>query len=124
MERNTNQEIVNDSEFEAAKTEALVSAGSYTYNFAKPWEYEGKTYQTLTFDWDKLTGNDSLAIEAELQTMGRALIAPEFSGDYLVRMAARACTTRIGCDVIQAMPISAFNTIRNKARSFLLRSGL
>lgn len=119
-----NLKMVNDSEYEAAEQEATASADAYTHVFATPFEYEGKTYEELTFDWNKLTGNDSLKIEAEIQALGKALIAPEFSGDYLARMAARSCTVRVGVDMIMALPIGDFNRIRNKARSFLLATGL
>mgnify|MGYP000010656769 FL=1 len=66
--------------------------------------------------------------------MNKPVIVPTFSGQYLIRMAARACTTtlttpdgksrRIGVDVIQALPIGDYNRIRSKARTFLLASEL
>ena len=90
--------------------------------------------QIFYVDFDRLTGNDSLAIEDELQSMNKPVIVPTFSGQYLIRMAARACTTtlptpdgrtrRIGADVIQALPIGDYNRIRSKARTFLLASEL
>ena len=39
---------------------------AYTLKFKKPFEYDGQSYTELTFNWDALTGEDSLAIEAEL----------------------------------------------------------
>ena len=115
--------IIDPKEFAVAEAEAAVSANTFTYTFTKPFTYEGKTYEALTFDWDRLTGKDALAIEGELQALGKAVIVPEFSGEYLIRMAARACTERIGSDLLCAVPISAYNRIRGAARSFLLRSG-
>ena len=66
--------------------------------------------------------------------MNKPVIVPTFSGQYLIRMAARACTTtlttadgkkrRVGADVIQALPIGDYNRIRSKARTFLLASEL
>lgn len=97
-----------------------VAAGAYAHVFATPWSYEGKEYDKIIFDWGKLTGADSIAIENEIQAMGKALITPEFSGEYLIRMAARASEPRIGIDILAAMPISDFNKIRSRARSFLL----
>lgn len=94
--------------------------GVYIHEFSEPFTYEGKTYDKLTFNWYKLTGDDSLAIENELQSLGKVIVMPEFSGDYLVRMASRACTDNIGADVILAMPLGDYNAIRGKARSFLL----
>lgn len=114
---------VDADEFAVAEKEAANSAYTFTYTFPAPFTYEGKTYEELTFDWGKLTGNDAISIENEMQALGKAVIVPEFSGEYLVRMAARACVEKIGSDTILAMPISAYNKIRGAARSFLLRSG-
>ena len=62
-------------------------------------------------------------LEQELQAIGRPAIVPAFSGEYLVRMAARACTTaNIGCDIFDNMKLSDYNKIRSAARSFLLMS--
>ena len=110
------------------------NASAYVHKLKKPFTFEGCTIEELSFDFDRLTGNDSLAIEDELQSMNKPVIVPTFSGQYLIRMAARACTTtlttpdgktrRIGADVIQALPIGDYNRIRSKARTFLLASEL
>lgn len=120
------KEYVDEKELEKAEEEAeeLRSSSSYTHRLKEPFEYEGKTYTELTFDWGKLTGNDTLKIEEEMMQMNLPLIAPEFSGQYLVRMASKACTVPIGADVISALPIKDFNRIRSRARSFLLAADL
>lgn len=128
---------VNEAEFAAAETAAKDEEGNtsaYVHKLKKPFTFEGCTIEELSFDFDRLTGNDSLAIEDELQSMNKPVIVPTFSGQYLIRMAARACTTtlttpdgrarRIGADVIQALPIGDYNRIRSKARTFLLTSEL
>ncbi len=115
---------INEKEMQAAEQEAVTSANAYTHKFATPFEFEGKTYESLTFDWGALTGSDFLIIEGELAAMGKALIAPEFSGEFLVRMASRACTEQLGSDAMTALPIGDFNRIRGKARSFLLSTAL
>ena len=110
---------VNEAEFAAAEAAAKAkaeqgNASAYVHKLKKPFTFEGCTIEELSFDFDRLTGNDSLAIEDELQSMNKPVIVPTFSGQYLIRMAARACTTtlttpdgrarRIGADVIQALP--------------------
>lgn len=115
---------IDDNEFAVAKTEAEKASGVYVHKFAKPYDYEDRHYEELTFDFDALTGEDSLAIESELQALGKAVIVPEFSGDYLVRMAVRACTEDISVDALLAAPLSDFNAIKGKARSFLLHLAL
>ena len=114
--------FVNDKEITVAEQAAVGSVSLYTHIFAVPYTHGEKTYETLTFDFSKLTGGDCLAIEAEMQMLGKSLIVPEFSGEFLVRMAAKAAD--VGSDVLMAMPISDYNRIRSKARSFLLKSGL
>ena len=124
-EKSGDTPAVNGAEFAAAETAAKAEEGNtsaYVHKLKKPFTFEGCTIEELSFDFDRLTGNDSLAIEDELQAMNKPVIVPTFSGQYLIRMAARACTTtlttpdgksrRIGVDVIQALPIGAYNRIR------------
>ena len=118
--------VIDPKEFDAAQAAAAKAAAAadpytYTHKLQKPLDYEGKHYESLTFDWGKLTGNDSLAIEAELTALNQPVIIPSMSAGYLIRMACRACTEPIGVDVIGAMSIRDYNTIRTKARNFLLR---
>lgn len=103
--------------------------GHYTHAFKKPFTYGGRTYETLTFHWEALTGADSLAIEGDMLRHGKTLVTPAFSGDYLTGMAARACTERnenggrvVGTDMIKALPLTDFSKICGRARSFLLRA--
>jgi len=124
MEKNKSSVIIDADEFAVAEQEAEQSAYTYVHKFRKPYAYEGKTYDELTFDWGKLTGKDGLAIENEMQQIGKAVIVPTFSGEYLIRLASRACTVPIGADAFENMPISDFNKIRSAARSFLLKSEL
>ncbi|MCR2026887.1 hypothetical protein [Anaerotruncus colihominis] len=116
-------------EQEAKRSDADHS--SYTHVFQPSFIYEGRTYDTLTFNWDALTGKDSLAIEAEMMLKGKTLILPAYTGEYLVGMAARACTYRddsgnrtVNTNTICALPLKDFQAICNRARNFLLRAGL
>ncbi len=121
--------VVNEQEYEIAMKEAENSPNTYTHEFPTPFSFEGESFDELSFDFGALTAMDSLSIEAELSATGRPVIVPEFSGDYLLRMAMRACTTRkkngmkLGIDIFQALPLAAYVKIRSKARSFLLRAG-
>ena len=112
----------------AAKREADI--GTYTHTFKKPFTYQERTIETLTFDWESLTGADHTAIENEILMRGKTLVTPEFSSEFLSRMAVRACTNRddrgirlLNADVMQKMPMRDFQTICKKARAFLLRAG-
>lgn len=145
-EEKMGQEIVSDDEnleeiaatlaeaaeeMEAAAKEDGVGADVYTHYLRHPFTYEGRTVEELSFDWGALTGRDSLAIERELRTKGITLILSAYTGEFLVGLAARACTDRtedgkrfVGTDMIQALPLGEFQTITNRARNFLLRAGL
>ena len=104
-------------------------ATEYSYNLKKPITFEDCTIEKLDFDFGRLTGADSLAIEDELQAINKPAIIPTLSGQYLIRVAARACTTtlessngrtrRVGVDVLQALPICDYSRIRSRVRSFL-----
>lgn len=103
--------------------------GSYTHTFKKPFPWNGKTYETLTFDWTALSGRDHLDIESEIVMKGRTLVSPAFQGDFLAGMAARACTERdekgrrvIDGQAIKKMSMTDFQAITRKARGFLLRA--
>lgn len=121
---------IDDQEYEIAMAEAENSTAEYTYEFTTPYEFEGETFEKLSFNFEGLKATDSLAIEAELAATGHPVIVPEFSGDFLIRMAMRACTDRrsngmkLGLDAFLQLPLSAYVKIRSRARSFLLRAGL
>ena len=102
--------------------EEEVVPDTFEINLKKPVEYNGKTYTTLTFDFGKLTGEDGLNIENELQSIGKFAMVPAFSGEYLIRMAAKACNDPVGSDLFEKVSLSYYNRIRGAARGFLLRS--
>jgi hypothetical protein len=125
MEQITNGEnavAFDKDEFDAAKKEAAEAENpqEFIHKFASPISYNGKQFKQLQFKFGNLTGKDGLAIENEIQAMGKIVITPAFSVDYLVRMAARACTDKIGIDIFDTMSLFDFNKIRGAARSFLL----
>lgn len=115
---------IDPDEFAAAEAEATESKPEYIHKFAKPFKYDGKEIISIAFDFDGLTGADSLAIESELARLGKNIVAPAFSIDYLIRMAARASSPVVGVDAFSLMPIRDFNKIRSAARGFLLISEL
>ena len=118
-----------EKQLEEAK--AAPDDGSYTHVFKKPFTYEGTTYESLTFDWEHLTGKDSLNIERELRLHGLTVVRAEYTPEYLISFAARACTYRdeagkrkVSAFTIQAMPVRDFRAICAKARIFLQRAEL
>jgi hypothetical protein len=101
------------------KKKAEIDYGSFVLELKKPHEWEGQTYKTLTFDFEKLNGNDYLEIEREMFDNGelRFYKAPS-DPHFLTRLAAKA--GNIGSDVITSLPIAKFSAIQEAARRFLI----
>lgn len=95
---------------------------NYTRVFKKPFEFEGKTYDKLTFDFEGLLGSDMIAVENEMAAVGEYVLSPEISTSFLSKMAARAAG--VGSDLIEHLPIRDFGKIKNKSRDFLVTTGL
>ncbi len=115
--------IIDPKALEAAEKEAETSADVYTHTLGKPFSYEGRTFTEMHFDFDSVNGYGCIAIEQELRSQGIAVPVREFSCEYQIRFAARACVEKVGSDVLMALPARDFNRICNQVRSFLLRSG-
>ncbi len=117
-------DFIDDKEYAAAMQEAEAAAGDELYcqtvKFKQPREWEGQTYNSLTFDWGKLTGEDFLAIEQQMLLRNKAVVSPEFSSLFLTLMAVKACREQLDEKFFRRLPIAVFNRIRNGARSFLL----
>jgi len=105
----------------AEKNATSGAAGVYVHRFKKPFEYEGKKYETLNFYYERLTGRDVIAIESEMQANNEYALDPLLSRSFQSKMASRA--SGMAADVLEAMPIQEFNKITNAARNFLIDSG-
>lgn len=105
----------------SAKKEAKEKSGNYTHTFKTPIEIEGQKYSSLTFYFEKLTGEDIEAIEEELQDQNKYVLSPEISSVFQSMLAARAA--KIPADEIRRLPVRDYMAIKNKARSFLLNMG-
>lgn len=111
-----------------AEAKAETDASVYIHTFAKPFQWEGKNYEKLTFRWDTLTGSDHLEIEFELLKQGKTLVVPEFTGEYLCGMAVRACeewrelAPPSRKSAMKKLPLKDFSAICKEARHFLMTS--
>lgn len=113
---------MQEEELEQAKAEAEKAENLFSLELKKPLTYEGKVYNELSFDFDTLTGKDSLAVERELSLRGIQVAVPAFSGEYIIRIAAKACTSRVGSDAFELMSLKDYNRLRSKVRNFLMGS--
>lgn len=128
LDMNAVQEDAEEAERVTEEAKRNPEPGIYTHTFKTPFQWNKRTFESLTFDWTTLTGRDHLEIENEMTMKGRTLVSPAFSGDFLAGMAARACTERdekgkrvINGQAIMEMSLGDFQTITRKARGFLLR---
>ena len=73
MDKIKNKVVLSDTELnalEAIQQEAVAGKLSgYTHTFDTPFTFEGRTYDTLTFDFSKLSGDDDIAIENAFTAM-------------------------------------------------------
>lgn len=138
MSNNLKANTANVSDLEraadaAAKLEEEAKSGPdamiYRHTFAKPFEYQGRTIEELTFDWGAMTGEDHQAIEDDMIRRGQTLVVPAFTGLFLAGMAVRACTDRdengiriVTPELLRALPMRDYQKIYMSARNFLLRS--
>ena len=102
-------------------TDSDTPEGAYVHEFTKPYTFEDKTYTRLVFDFEKLIGDDLVAIENEMAAVGEYALSPEISTSFLYRLAAKAAG--VGSDVIAHLPIRDFGKIKNKSRDFLISTG-
>lgn len=105
----------------AVVTDSDTPEGAYVHEFTKPYTFEDKTYTRLVFDFEKLIGDDLVAIENEMAAVGEYALSPEISTSFLYRLAAKAAG--VGSDVIAHLPIRDFGKIKNKSRDFLISTG-
>ena len=125
-ETTTKDEMEQVSQVEAA-LENAPDPGTYTHRLKKPFTFDGKTVEEMHFDFDSLTGADTLAISAEMNRRFKKLVLPHLSWGFMTLMAVRACTDRDGKGIrlvneklLQALPMRDYNTIVGKVRDFLL----
>lgn len=123
IKKTANEQAAEETK-EAVKvvTDSDTPEGAYVHEFTKPYTFEEKTYTKLVFDFEKLIGDDLVAIENEMAAVGEYALSPEISTSFLYRLAAKAAG--VGSDVIAHMPIRDFGKIKNKSRDFLVSTGL
>lgn len=91
-----------------------------TIKLKKPFDWQGKTYTELHFDFDALTGRDSERIERECAAQGVNVVVAGITPAYNIRVAANACIEPLGVDALYALPLKDYNKVNLAARNFLL----
>ena len=112
---------MTEEEKAAENAQPTVQNELYKLKFKKPFEFEGKKYEELSFDFDALTGKDFLKMEKEMNLLGMAVVNPEFSTPFIARMAIKACSEKISIDFVESLPLKEFDALRSMARNFLTK---
>lgn len=120
MAEKANEKAIVIDEDAINEMKEKMTRGLYVHNFKKAIEWEGRTYASLTFDFDKLTGSDCIAVERELSARNIHPIVRSLDVNYQIGLAVRACDAPIGADMIEQLPIRDFNKITSRVQTFLL----
>lgn len=99
--------------------EGLAATSPYKHTFSAPVLYNGKTYESLTFDFGSLTGGDSLDVETELLKKNHPVIIKTVDPEYLLGMCTKACVEPVSADIFRLIPAKDYNRIIIRVRQFL-----
>lgn len=94
---------------------------NYTHTFNPPVEITGTQYKSLTFYFERLTGEDVEAVELELQQRNIIVLDASVSSAFQCGIAARA--SGIAADDLARLPLRHYLKIKNAARDFLVAMG-
>lgn len=95
--------------------------GVFERKLVKPLMIEGKSVDTLTFDFGSLSGEQCLEIENYLNSHGKKnLLNNAFNSDYLIALAERACDKKIGEKEFSEMSFADYSAIKSKAKIYML----
>lgn len=118
------QEERNNGEVTIEEVESKAASESDSFMeivLSKELEIGDLKHKRLFFNFDKLTADDFIKIENEMtEALGKFLIQPEYSSEFLIRVAARACTESISSENLLELSIKDFNILRRKVRAFFL----
>lgn len=125
----TTQDEVEQVEALEKEAQESPDASVFTRKLNKPFTYENTTVEALHFDFNSLSGEDTIAIEAELNRRMKNLVLPHLSWEFMTLMAVRACTDRganglrvVDEKFLKTLPMGDYNAIIGAARTFLLLS--
>lgn len=114
---------MDENRTEATELTVVSDNTTYVHTFETPFPWEGREYESLTFDFASLRGKDVLAIAQELRLRGIVMVSKTFDVDYQYRYAARCCREKIGADLLLGLPVKDFDAICGAVQRFLASTG-
>ena len=97
------------------------AANDQVYVISRPFEFEGNKYEKLNLAFEKLTGNDLLSCENELNATvpdGTFIPMKEIDKRYLALVVAKAAG--VPSELIRKLPAKDFSKVTVRAQNFLL----
>lgn len=89
--------------------------------FAKPYEFEGKTYDAVEFDLDSLKGSDISAAKREFTATGNFSPLPTTDYDFCAILLARM--TKHPVEFFTELPAREYCALTQKVSNFLIALG-
>ncbi len=97
--------------------DVVEDTGVYVHEFSQPKKYNGKEIESITFDYNSLTGKSFIQIEKEMIDKGEVALDPLLSRTFQTKLAAKA--GKVGADFIESLNLGDFYKITSSARNFL-----
>ena len=86
--------------------------------FATPYEFEGKTYDTIDFDLSNLKGSDISAVKKEFAAMGNYSPLPSTDSDFCALLLCRI--TKQPLEFFLGLPAPEYCALTQKVSNFLI----
>lgn len=88
------------------------------YKFNKPYNFEGKDYESISFDLDALTGRDIAAAKREFAATGNFSAVPAADSEFCALVLARAC--KLPKEFFDGLPAKEYCALTQQVTNFLL----
>jgi hypothetical protein len=88
------------------------------YEFDKPYEFEGKTYNKLEFDLEGMTGADFAAAKRAFAKSGSFAAVPTADSEFCAVLLARLVKQPI--EFFEGLPVKDYCALTQSVSNFLL----
>lgn len=88
------------------------------HKFTKPYNFEGKDYESISFDLDTLKGSDMAAAKREFAAMGQFSAVPAADSEFCALILARVC--KQPKEFFDNLPAKDYWALTQQVTNFLL----
>lgn len=90
------------------------------YTFKKPYEFEGKTYESIEFDLDNLKGSDVAAAKKAFTAAGGFAPVPAADSEFCALVLERVVSPKQPTEFFQGLPANEYVKLTQIISNFLL----